>query len=253
MQNPAKNIRTLLENAMKDAKVETKTTTTKTNANVVVMIVYGLGCRQKSQVMKERHHKFAKIKGECVKKVGLYCEPTLMAQLRAVIQSLTTSELDPSTSVLVAKLVQDIIQEVNEGHTVVLVGHSQGGSVAARVGEILARTADQHVKKQVSILTLASIYTPPRHKVRGIDIRDVTYTTNISRVPQRIQIALRKRKKDAGGAGGDGDGGVMLHRPAPRHRRIVDAIKVHADYKHIIEEVVKTGKIDLALKHHGIS
>lgn len=188
-----------------------------------MIVVYGLLCNTDTKLLSTRHKELknaARLYGS-VDSVEVLCngkQPRSMTYdiWKRLVQS--GRLLEPTQFVL--QVIAKVCRILSKGDNVILVGHSYGGSVAARVGLYLKDHCSTAEMKRLKIATLGSIFIPPPEVMQGINIRHYTYRNDVALACSR---AVRCNH---------------VTYLTPRYR---GPIKAHMDYQDAIVEMAQKG------------
>ncbi len=127
----------------------------------------------------------------------------------------------------VEDIAKKVCQELSANHKVVLIGHSYGGSVVARVAmfirDICRKKNIGSYLKNLHVATFGSIYVPPPENTVGINIKHFAYKNDIAKFCAKVC----KRSS-------------YMTLMEPRYR---DPTMSHMDYHHIMKDIARTGRL----------
>jgi D-arabinose 1-dehydrogenase-like Zn-dependent alcohol dehydrogenase len=187
--------------------------------------VYGLGCNEFTKNQLDRERGLQRRIHASYDAVEVYCQPHTKHQLaniaRAVFRVKTKKDLNQIASTLFAHtLVVRVLNHLQRGKKVVLVGHSHGGHVVTQV----ARQISNYVHtapKNLQILTLGSITVvdPATLPLKNLKFTQAKYIHDIARVCSKTCPKITKN--------------VMWLRP----KNGLGPLGQHMDYNGIVEHI----------------
>lgn len=152
------------------------------------MLVLGYGCnavsaKQTDNCKKSMHRALTDHLGRTtVDEIVLFCNQSKLSTVYDI--ATTYCSIKPSLSNHFVKEVFDhVVEHLKQGHIVSLAGHSYGGSVVARVTELLAKkqsTSLGRVLNQFRAATFGSIYVPESSTVDGINVAHYMYVNDVA-------------------------------------------------------------------------
>ena len=146
----------------------------------VLIMVLGLGCSRLSpEAIEKNRASLAKYLKNAMDEVVLMCNQSLASTVYDIAQ--TYCSFRPGlNNTFVKEVVEEVKKHLDMGHQVYLLGHSYGGSVAARVAESFVKHATLENASSLSVATFGSIYVPKKARVAGIDITHYMYVNDVA-------------------------------------------------------------------------
>jgi pimeloyl-ACP methyl ester carboxylesterase len=187
-------------------------------ATVKMIVVYGLGCNRFEHGVKERRIHLNRIRNvDVIDTVEVMCNTIDSKSMTYDIwKRLRNQELESTP--FVRHVAMDVAATIERQQSVILLGHSYGGSVVSRVGMLL----NDH-GKYLQIGTFGSIFVPPPDE--SLDIRHYMYANDIAAVCHKRSASYENL--------------IMLD---PRYKR--NPVFSHMDYDHLIDRVAMHGSLD---------
>jgi len=171
--------------ASKTKKAEAIAIPAKPRQKHTLVMVLGLGCSSMPpQNINKMRVSFAEYLRGTVDEVVLMCNTSYVSTVYDIAQ--TYCSFRPGLNNVFVKEVADVVtKHLDAGHRVTLLGHSYGGSVAARVAEsfvkqLAGRSNAFATSPSLSIYTFGSIYIPKQARVEGIDIVHYMYVNDVA-------------------------------------------------------------------------
>jgi len=165
----------------KKAKAELVANTKPRQKHTLVMVL-GLGCSSMPpQNINKMRVSFAEYLRGTVDEVVLMCNTSYVSTVYDIAQ--TYYSFRPGLNNAFVKEVAEVVtKHLDSGHRVTLLGHSYGGSVAARVAETFVKHLGGRSKTppSLSIYTFGSIYIPKQARIEGIDITHYMYVNDVA-------------------------------------------------------------------------
>jgi hypothetical protein len=197
-----------------------------TKTGTKMFVVLGFGCdkftNNKHQLQNNLRQalnpgKFDSVEVLCNEKYPKSMTKNIMKRLLSEILTRTH---------FVEDIAKTVCQELRANQKVVLIGHSYGGSVVARVAmyirDICKQNIIDHYLKNLHVATFGSIYVPPPSNTVGINIKHFAYKNDIAKFCAKVC------KKS-----------TYLTLMEPRYR---DPTMSHMDYYHIMKDIARTGR-----------
>jgi len=162
--------------------------TTQAKPKHVIIMVLGLGCSSApaKDIEKMRLNLLAYMNemNYGVDDAIMMCNQSLASTLYDIAQAYCTFR--PGLNNAFVKEVAEVVtKHLDSGRRVTLLGHSYGGSVAARVAESFVKqlaggSNSFATPPSLSVYTFGSIYIPKQARVEGIDITHYMYVNDVA-------------------------------------------------------------------------
>lgn len=188
-----------------------------------LIVVYGYTCDRFRKTTRNRATSLRAIAGNAgrVSHVDVFCndkDPDDMT--RNIVRRLIAPKKTLPDTPFVQEVREAVCAAMRRGERVVLVGHSYGGSVATRIAESV------RCRGTLEVATFGSIYTrSPRAISQGVRIRQYMYAREVAAACHRRNL-----------------------QSCPFVTRIptrLNGLRAHMNYQAFIDEVARTGAIDI--------
>lgn len=181
-----------------------------------MIVVYGLGCNADPAYLKRRRDHLLEKANASVGGVTVMCNPSTLNALADIGKQATFRSL--RNTGFVNRVTEEVRAALGKNKKVILIGHSYGGSVVARVVRALYR--DTIPKASLDAITMGSIHIP-----RGINaMRHLMYTIDIAILCNRCAPWMRRLD------------GVDWLKP----RKRAGPVAAHMDYHDLVNKIVSS-------------
>jgi len=193
------------------------------------IVVYGLGCHADSENLQfisnylSSHTRIP---------IDVMCDQSELLSVGSTIAA-TYCKITPwKWDKFVQSVYNNVKRSISEGFNVILIGHSYGGSVAARVAEIFNNSPEP--EPNVEIVTMGSIYIPKEDSVKNVKIKNFMYTYDVALKCNGLK---------------ENDNRVTwldskLPKPKFSFLGTVEQWKVHVNYEDLIIKILKNQNIN---------
>jgi hypothetical protein len=155
------------------------------------IVIYGFGCKSDPQHLEKiENHLTKELKRNKIYlnsmtsiPIDVMCDESEIVSVGSTIVA-TYCRIAPWKNDNFVKSVYEKVENyINDGFNIILIGHSYGGSVVARVAEMFhdIENSNSDIKNpNIEIFTMGSIYIPQKEKVSKIKIKHYMYKFDVA-------------------------------------------------------------------------